>query len=90
MKKSDLLIGAIIGIASTFIGSYIFIEVFTAYHFLNGIEVMKAQGLLGKVITLGAILNIIIFFSLLKLNREMMARGVILATIILTIITLFI
>ena len=90
MKKSDLLIGIIIGIFSAMIGSYIFFEGFTGYKFLNGIIAMKAEGNLGKVITLGAILNLVIFFILLQINKEMMARGVVLATIILTVITLFV
>ncbi|HLF51610.1 hypothetical protein [Flavobacterium sp.] len=90
MNKIDLLYGFIIGIVASVIGSYIFIEVFTEYTFWDGIQVMKAKGNLGKIITLGAILNLIIFFGLLKINKELMARGVILAMIILTIITLFV
>lgn len=90
MKKSDLLIGLLIGFISALIGSYIFIVNFTGYEFLAGIKAMKFQGNLGKVITLGAVLNLVIFFILLKLNREMMARGVVLATIILTVVTLFV
>jgi hypothetical protein len=90
MKKIDLLLGVLIGIVAALLGSIIFIAVFTEYHFITGIRVLKAQGLLGKLITLGAILNIIIFFLLLKFNKDFMARGVILATIILTIITLFV
>ena len=31
---------------------------------------MKAKGFLGKVITLGAILNIVVFFILLKFDKE--------------------
>lgn len=90
MNKIDLLYGFLIGIIASFIGSYIFIEAFTEYTFLDGIQVMKAKGNLGKIITLGAILNLAIFFGLLKINKELMARGVILAMIILTIITLFV
>jgi hypothetical protein len=89
MKKTDLLIGIMIGIVSAVIGTYIFIEGFTGYSFFVGIREMKLQGHLGKVITLGAILNLIIFFVLLQINKEMMARGVVLATIILTVVTLF-
>jgi hypothetical protein len=50
---------------------------------------MKSQGYLGKVITLGAILNLVAFFVLLKINRELMARGVVLATLLLALITMF-
>lgn len=90
MKKIDLLIGVFIGIAASVIGSFIFIEAFTNYGFMEGIGTIRAQGNLGKVITLGAILNLIVFFILLKFDKELMARGVVLGTIILTIITLFV
>lgn len=90
MKKTDLLIGLFIGIIASVIGSYIFIEVFSEYNFIEGIKILRFQGKLGKIISLGSILNIIVFFLLLKFNKELMARGVILGTILLTIITLLI
>jgi hypothetical protein len=90
MKKTDLLIGLFIGIIASVVGSYIFIEVFTEYNFIEGIKILRFQGKLGKIISLGSILNIIVFFLLLKFNKELMARGVILGTILLTIITLLI
>jgi hypothetical protein len=90
MKKTDLLIGVVIGIIAPVLGSFIFIEAFTPYHFIDGVAILKAQGMLGKIITLGAILNIAALFILVRLNRELMGRGVILATILLTIVTLFV
>lgn len=90
MKKIDLLIGILIGFTTTFIGIIIFFEFFTAYSFSEGIQSMKQLGYLGKVITLGAILNIVVFFGLLQFNKELMARGVVLATILLTIITMLV
>ncbi len=90
MKKIDLLYGALIGLFTTFIGVFIYLKLTTDLSFLDGIQTMKSQGLLGKVITLGAILNIIAFFTLLKFNKELMARGIVLATILLTVLTLFV
>jgi hypothetical protein len=90
MKKTDLAIGALIGFTTTCIGMFIFLTFFTNFGFIEGIKGMKSQGYLGKIITLGAILNIIAFFILLKFNKELMARGVVLATILLAIITLFV
>ena len=89
MNKLELLYGFIIGIFATVLGCHLFIAIFTEYTFLLGIQIMKSNGHLGKIITLGAVLNLIIFFILLKINKELMARGVILATIVLTLITLF-
>ena len=89
MKKTDLLIGALIGFASTFIGVYLFLTLYMKLEFVEGIKGLNSKGLLGKVVTLGAILNLIIFFVLLKLNKELMARGVVLSLIILAVATIF-
>ncbi|SFE88649.1 hypothetical protein [Flavobacterium xueshanense] len=90
MNKKDLLLGFLLGFATTLLGSYIFITIFTEFKFIAGIQIMKSQGNLGKIITLGSILTLIAFGILLKMNKEMMARGVVLAVIALAIFTLFI
>ena len=90
MQKIDLFLGIIIGFVTTVLGMFIFIEFFTDFHFIDGIKNLKENGFLGKLITLGAVLNIIAFFILLKVNRELMARGVVLSTIVLTLITLLV
>ena len=90
MKKTDLLIGVFIGIIASIIGSYVFIELLTEYNFFEGVKILRVQGKLGKIISLGSVLNIIVFFLLLKFNKELIARGVILGTILLAIITLLI
>ena len=86
----DLLIGFLIGIIGCIIGSYFFILFCTKYTFIEGINSLNKAGHLGQLITLGAILNILIFFGLLSFNKEIMAKGVVMSTIILTIITLFV
>jgi len=90
MKKIDLFYGLLIGLITSLIGSYLFIIAFTPYSFFGGIQILKFEGKLGKIITIGAILNIGMFFGLLKYKRESMAKGIILALIVLTIVTLFI
>ena len=90
MKKTDLLIGVFIGIIASIIGSYVFIELLTEYNFIEGVKILRFQGKLVKIISLGSVLNIIVFFLLLKFNKELIARGVILGTILLAIITLLI
>ena len=90
MNKKELFLGFIIGFATTLLGSYIFITFFTAFNFIAGIQIMKSQGNLGKIITLGSILTLAAFGVLLKMNKETMVRGVVLAVIILAILTIFI
>ena len=89
MKYKDLVFGVLIGFCTAILGIIIFLEVFTFYDPFNDVELLKQQGILGKVVTLGAILNIIVFFILLKKGKDVMARGVIFSLILLTIITLF-
>lgn len=89
MNKTELVIGFVIGILASVIGSYIFITFFTDFDFLAGIQAMKSEGKIGKLITLGSILDLLVFGVLLKWNKESMARGVVLAVIIIAIVTLF-
>ncbi len=90
MNKIDLLTGFIIGILASILGSYLFITFFTDFDFINGMYAMKSEGKLGKIITLGCILDLVAFGILLKLNKELMARGVILAVIVMTLVSIFI
>ena len=89
MNKTELIIGFVIGILASAIGSYIFMTFFTDFDFLAGIQAMKSEGKIGKLITLGSILDLVAFGILLKMNKEIMARGVVLAVIIIAIVTLF-
>ena len=90
MNKKDLLLGFLLGLVSTLIGAYLFITFFTDFRFIAGIQILNSQGNMGKLITLGCILTLIVFGILLKMNKEIMARGVVLAVIVLAILTLFI
>ncbi|CAM3994250.1 hypothetical protein FLAN108750_03800 [Flavobacterium antarcticum] len=89
MKKIDLLYGLLIGLITAFIGVYLFIALFTDYEFVNGLSTLKTEGKLGKLIALGTVLNLFVFFYLLKINKELMARGVVFATILLAVVTIF-
>ncbi|WPR72555.1 hypothetical protein SLW70_05310 [Flavobacterium sp. NG2] len=89
MNKSHLLLGILLGFISTFIGSFIFITFFTDWDFITGIQVMQQKGHLGKIITLGSILNLVVFALLLKVKKDMIARGIVFSIILMTILTLF-
>ncbi len=89
MNKKEIVTGFFIGILASILGSYLFITLFTNFDFVSGIQIMKSEGKLGKIITLGSILDLIAFAVLLKLNKEIIARGVILAVISITILTFF-
>jgi len=89
MNKLDILIGFSIGVLACVLGIFLFITFFTDFDFMTGIQSMKSEGKLGKLITLGAILDLVAFGVLLKMNKEIMARGVVLAVICIAIFTIF-
>ena len=89
MNYKDLFIGVFIGLVTAILGMFLFLKAFTDYNLFYDLQLLKQQEILGKVVTLGAILNIVVFFILLKKGKDYMARGIILSLIILTIFTLF-
>lgn len=90
MNKIDLLTGFVIGIAASLLGSFLFITFFTDFDFISGVQIMRFEGKLGKLITLGSILDLVAFGILLRCNKEVMARGVVFAVLVLTLVSLFI
>lgn len=90
MDKRDFIIGFFIGLILAFSSAFVFLYYKTHVNLFTNYEFVKQQGILGKVITLGTISNILAFFILLKLKKEFIARGIILAIITLAIYTIFI
>lgn len=90
MKYRDLIIGMLLAVLASLLGSFIFIKFVAGLDFVSGFMFYKSHGLLGKIITLGAAVNLVLFFVLLKMNKELVARGVVLGMFVLTIITLVI
>ncbi|MFZ4105578.1 hypothetical protein [Flavobacterium sp.] len=90
MKKTDLLIGFFMGIIACILGTlgFLFLKMPKLVS-VEGFHTIREQGIMGRLITLGAVINLLLFFILLKKNKDLMARGVVLATIVLAFVTLF-
>tara|TARA_B110000503_G_C7057221_1_gene375021 strand:- start:633 stop:905 length:273 start_codon:yes stop_codon:yes gene_type:complete len=88
MEKKDFFIGILIGITTAIAGSILYILIFKGHELIESYNTIKSQGNLGKLITLGALLNMGIVFLLFKKNKDLMAKGVIFSIFILTIYTL--
>ena len=86
--KKDIIIGIFVGLIANDIGLY-----FTATFLGKGDDftpVIKAaadEGFLGKLISLGAILNLIAFFVFIKKKQDYRARGVLLITVFIAVFT---
>ena len=89
MVKKEIIIGLITGFVANISGLVL------AILFLNDnpsiIEIVVKsfeEKLLSKLISLGAIMNLFVFFVYIKKRQENRAKGVLMATIIIAIITI--
>lgn len=86
MVTKNIIIGFFTGIISTVIGILLYIVVFSDLGVISTLIDARQKDYLGKVISLGALLNFLPFFLFLKKNRIYHARGVLLATLVSAIV----
>ena len=88
MNKKNVFIGMLVGLIANSIGLF-----FAATLLGNGddfLQVLKAassEGFLGKLVSLGAILNLVAFFIFIKKKQDYRARGVLLLTLFVAVLT---
>lgn len=90
MKKlriKDMLIGFVLGIVLTIIGSEIYVRIFTNFDLFINFDLIRKAGLLGKITAIGSLLNLILLSFFLNKGYDFRARGSVLAVILLTLIT---
>lgn len=89
--KKNILIGIIIGLLANTIGVIIFsfyIGTTQDRTLTNVLQTALAEGRLGKIIAIGAVLNLVAFFGLLRQGQDARARGVLLMTIAMAFVTM--
>lgn len=88
MKKSDLIKGLIVGIIIALLSAFLIMNYFSEADLKTSFLDMRQRGMMGKVITLSCIPNLLIFFLLIRKNKDFMARGVLLSILVLAIVTI--
>ena len=94
MKNKDFIIGFFIGLACNFLG--ILISVIVLFKSINFSELIYFcnevinENSLTKLISLGALINLIVFFIFLKYNHDNKAKGILAATIFAALLTVII
>ncbi len=88
MIRKDVVIGFFIGLLANFVGICIYIFFFSKEGFEGTIKSAISFNFIGKLVSLGAILNLVVFFVLIKMNQDHKARGVMLATLLAAIIVI--
>tara|TARA_S200000501_G_scaffold120938_1_gene113773 strand:- start:2684 stop:2983 length:300 start_codon:yes stop_codon:yes gene_type:complete len=91
LNKKEVLFGLLSGFLANLLGLIITVIVlFQNINFLKIITDSISENLITKLISLGAVVNLIVFFIYLKFDYEERARGVLLATFIIAILTIYI
>ncbi|HLT53478.1 MAG TPA: hypothetical protein VKZ97_06295 [Flavobacteriaceae bacterium] len=88
MIKKEVLIGISIGLVANFIGLYLAaIFLGESNDFVTTIKSAAAEGFLTKLISLGAVLNLVAFFIFIRKKQDYRARGVLLVTVLVAVLT---
>ncbi|MFC5193725.1 MULTISPECIES: hypothetical protein [Bizionia] len=88
MIKKEVFIGLLVGLIANAIGVYLATMVLGNHtDFIMALKNASAEGFLGKLVSLGAILNLAAFFIFIKKKQDYRARGVLLATVIVAVST---
>ena len=89
--KKEILIGFIVGVIATVFG-FIFAIQFFGDSDDWGIVINQAiaDGFFTKLMSIGALLNLGAFFLFLKKNKDHRAKGVLISTVLILIITMVI
>lgn len=89
--KKNILIGFVIGLIANAIGLFIAATLLgDGDSVIQVLKAAKAEGFLGKLMSLGAILNLIVFFLFITKRKDHKARGVLIATVLVALLTFII
>jgi hypothetical protein len=88
MNKKDIFIGMLVGLIANSIGLFFAASLLgNGDDFITVLNAASSEGFLGKLISLGAILNLIAFFIFIKRKQDYRARGVLLLTVFVAVLT---
>lgn len=95
MDKIQILKGFFIGILANGLGLFVVVMTMAKSSgrndgLLRVLEAAQAENFLGKLISLGAILNLICFFYFIRKKKDAFAAGVLIATLCMALITFII
>ena len=87
------MFGIVLGITANFFGfllaRLIFIGSFPLINLTNIVTQSYHDSLLTKLISLGAFLNLLLFFFFIKKNKDKRAAGVLISTIMIALLTIY-
>ena len=93
MNKKEILLGIFSGFLANIVGTIFFVIIlFQEINISNILRIISnsiSDNFITKLISLGAVMNLIVFFVFLKYDYGEKARGVLYATFIIAILTIY-
>lgn len=93
MNKKEILLGILSGFLANTVGTiFSVIILFQEIKISNILKILSdsiSDNFITKLISLGALMNLIVFFVFLRYDYEEKARGVLIATFIIAILTIY-
>ena len=85
-NRKHIIIGFILGVICTAIGVLLYIAFFSRLGVEDTLKKAFHYKFVDKIVSLGALLNLGLFFLLLNRKKDNMAKGVLIATLIIGLI----
>ena len=93
MNKKEILVGIFSGFLANIAGAIVSVIIlFQEIKISNILKILSdsiSDNFITKLISLGALMNLIVFFVFLRYDYEEKARGVLIATFIIAILTIY-
>ena len=93
LNKKEILLGIFSGFLANIVGTiFSVIILFQEIKISNILKILNdsiSDNFITKLISLGAVMNLIVFFVFLRYDYEEKARGVLVATFIIAILTIY-
>ena len=93
MNKKEILLGIFSGFLANIVGTIFFVIIlFQEIKISNILRILSnsmSDNFITKLISLGAVMNLLVFFVFLKYDFEEKAQGVLFATFIIAILTIY-
>lgn len=90
MKVTHVFLGFLLALVCTFIGGVLYVQFAAGFNLFTDFNLLIENGLGGKVIAIGSLLNIPLVYFLMNKHKYEIGKGVIAGLIILVVVSQFV
>ncbi|MEE4000603.1 hypothetical protein V1T75_09660 [Tenacibaculum sp. FZY0031] len=87
--KREIVIGILVSLLATTCGFFVYLQYISELSISKTIATVREGGVLGSVVALAAIPNLFVFWVFLKKKQDYRARGVLITTIAVALLTAY-